>query len=147
MQEILIKKLHDYIGQNNPDVLISLQSEGEVDRYLKGKLSSVDTLLNELIAEGAQPFFIEEICMDALTADLRPSRFNYVASILQEEFEPVHGNFQNGGILKYEIVNMLNTCNPVFESMQFSERNADSPLLHYAIAGAISEYLDLKKRN
>ncbi|MEJ7676837.1 MAG: hypothetical protein WKG06_02950 [Segetibacter sp.] len=67
MQEILIVKLHQYILQNNLDLLITLQEEGNVESYLKEKMLSIDTLLNQLSNEDASAYQIEESCMDVLT--------------------------------------------------------------------------------
>lgn len=86
MQEILIAKLYEYILQNNLDLLLTLQEKNNVESYLKEKMSSIDTLLTELMAEEVPAYIIEERCMDILTADLRPSKYNYLTSVLEEEF-------------------------------------------------------------
>lgn len=145
MQEILIHKLHDFVSRNNPDVLINLEQEGRVTTYLKEKLSSVDTILNELISAGTPPSQIEELCMDWLTSDLRPSRYNYIEEILETEFPVVHRQLKEAGVLTTEILNMIKACKEVFEGLRFSETTVESRLLHYATAGAIYEYLENKK--
>ena len=147
MQEILIQKLHAYIVNNNPEVLIQLQTETKVSAYLKGKLSSIEPLLNEMITEGVEPFFIAEMCMNVLTEDLRPSRFNYIATVFEEEFNPVYRQFRFVHILRYELINMVEACKAVFDSMDFNEQNTESRLLRYAIVGAIHDYLENKKWN
>jgi hypothetical protein len=64
MKNILIKKLHDYLIQNNPDVLASLQEEGKVPYYLEDKVEALDDLIAQLQAEKKPAYIIEEICMD-----------------------------------------------------------------------------------
>ena len=59
MQQVLIAKLHEFLIQNNMDLLISLQSESKVSSYLKDKVHSVGPLLNELVAENTPAYIIE----------------------------------------------------------------------------------------
>jgi hypothetical protein len=108
---------------------------------------AIEPLLHEMIEEGSQPFFIEEFCMNLLTEELRPSRYNYISTVFEEEFEPIYRQFRFAGILRYEIINMVQTCTTVFDSLHFNEQNTESRLLRYAIAGALYEYLDNKKWN
>lgn len=147
MQEILISKLHAYIVHNSPDVLVKLQSEGRVTSYLKEKVAAVDSMLNELLKKDTDPYFIEALCMHTMTAELRPSRYNYIAEIMEEEFQQHCHHYKNIGILQFELISMVESFQPIFDSMHFSEANTESRLLHYAICGAISEYLENKKLN
>lgn len=142
MQEILIVKLHQYILENNLDLLISLQEKNNLDSYLKEKVSSIDTLLNQLIAEDVAAYVIEERCIDALTEDLRPSKYNYLTSILEEEFESNYSRLKRNGTLPYEVINLIELCNPLFETIGFTEGNEDDRHLRYAITGAIQEYFE-----
>ncbi len=71
MQEVLIAKLHQYIADNNADLLITLQQEGSVSGYLREKTAAIDLLVNELLASGTPAYIIEERCMDELTQELR----------------------------------------------------------------------------
>lgn len=142
MRDILIKKLHEYIRENNPDVLLQLEEEGKVSEYLSEKISTVDALINQS-GKGQPAYIIEEACMDVLTEELRPSRYNYIQSILEEEFEPVYQQLQQSGTLQFEIINIIEQCKPVFEDLNFSEQTMDNRFLRYAITGVISEYLDM----
>ena len=56
MKEILINKLHEYIKENNPDVLLQLEEDGKVTEYLSDKVSAVNALLNQL--DKGQPAYI-----------------------------------------------------------------------------------------
>ncbi|MEP7372320.1 MAG: DUF1896 family protein [Chitinophagaceae bacterium] len=147
MQELLIRKLHDYLGDNHPDLLIKLQSEGKVLDYLKGKITSVDSMMMELIRTDTDPYFIEELCMFSLTADLRPSRYNCVKEIFEEEFKNEYLMYYEMGILRFELVNMVESLHSIFDALNFSEANAESRLLRYAICGAIQNYIESKKWN
>lgn len=142
MQAVLIEKLHGFIIHNNLDLLISLQQEGKVTSYLKDKVATADTLLSQLQSEDTPPYIIEEQCLEFLTKDLRPSKFNYLAVALEEDFEADYQRFKESGILTYEIINLIEACTPVFETLGFTSDNEDDRHLRYAVTGAIKEYLD-----
>jgi len=140
MQNILIYKLHEYIREYNPDLLMQLEEDGKVTEYLFNRVSTVSALLNQLNKE--QPdYIIEAICMDVLTQDLRPSKFNYISSVLEEEFGTTYQQLQESGTIKFEVLNLINKCHSVFDDLNFSEENEDNQFLRYFIIGTIQEYL------
>lgn len=142
MKETLISKLRQYISDNNPDLLISLQQEGKVSSYLEEKAASIEPLLEQLQAAATPAYITEQRCMDELTADLKPSRYNYISAILEDEFELAFNCFKKDGILTCEVMNLIASCQPVFDELGFTTANEDHPQLRNAIIGAISEYLD-----
>lgn len=142
MQTILIEKLRSYIVQNNLDLLLKLQQDFSVTQYLEDKVAAIEPLLNQWIAEDKPQYIIEELCMNELTRELRPSKFNYIKEILEEDFLQAYKDFRDKGVLTYEITNMIEACNPVFEKIGFTEENEDDPALRYAIMGTIQEYLE-----
>lgn len=143
MQEILINKLLEYIRENNPELLIQLEEEDKVAEYLSNKISTIESLLDNW--EKGQPAYIIEVaCMDILTQDLRPSKFNYICAILEEAFESSYQQLHESGVLKFEVINLINHCQPVFDTIGFREENEDNWELRYTITGAISEYLESK---
>ncbi|MEP7079814.1 MAG: DUF1896 family protein [Ginsengibacter sp.] len=142
MQEVLHLKLHQYIRDNNPDLLINLQLDGDVGNYIKNSVASVDVLMNEMMASNTPAYIIEERCMDELTRELRPSKFNYLRSILEEEFEIDFQRLKEKGLLTYEIINIIEACNPVFEVFGFNEKSESNRHLQYCILGSIKEYLE-----
>lgn len=144
MQEVLLKKLHNYISEHHPDLLFKLQQEQQVTNYLKTKVSAIDSLLEELTADNLPPYIIEERCMEILTSDLRPSKYDYIQNILLEDFQKDYERLQQSGILTTEVINMIQACDPVFEDLNFSEDNQENRFLRYAIIGTIKEYFEGK---
>ena len=140
MKKILLNKLHQYIRENNPDILLQLDENYKVNEYLADKISTVSALINQMDTEPA--YIIEDACMDVLTQDLRPSKFNYISNLLDEEFESVYNQLQESGILKFEVINLINQCQSVFDDLNFSEENEDNQFLRYAIIGTIREYFE-----
>lgn len=145
MEEILINKLHQYIRENNPDVLVHLEEDGVLSEYLASKVNAVYTLINQL-DKGEPAFIIEDVCMDVMTQDLKPSKYNYIHNIIKEEFEDAYLRFVASGVLRYEVINLINYCRSVFKDLNFSKENEDNRFTHYAIAGMIGEYLQVKSR-
>jgi hypothetical protein len=141
MQELLINKLHQYISENNPDLLLSLQEKRSVTSFLTHKVKSVSDLLSQLQEQTKPAYIIEEVCMEQLTKDLRPSRYNYISNILEEDFEFAYLQFQKRGTLLYEVVNIINRCQDAFETFEFTEETEDNRQLRYAVTDIIDKYL------
>lgn len=140
-----MEKLHRYLVNNNPDLLIRLQQDKAVGTYLKEKVEAVDVLMHDLISTGTPAYLIEEECMDELTRELRPSKFNYLSTLLEEEFTPIYYQLVETGLLTYEIINLIQTCTPVFEAFGFTEASEDDRHLRYAVTGVVNEYLQSKQ--
>jgi hypothetical protein len=139
MKENLIQLLYQYISDNNPDVLVSLENEAGVTDYLNQQLSTVTLLLSR---KGIPGYIMEAECMEILTADLRPSKYLYIVGILEDEFLSDYVLFQMLGVLQFEVINILADCNAVFDSIGFTDESEDDNYLRYSIIGAISEYLE-----
>ncbi len=144
MQEMLKEKLWTYIVHNNPDLMLNLQQDFSVTHYLEEKMNSIQPLTSQLLAENKPRYIIEELCMTELTKDLRPSKFNFICNILEEEFEQDFLRIKESGLLIYEIVNLISESETVFETLGFTEINEQDQMLHYAIAGTIRQYMESK---
>jgi hypothetical protein len=141
MHEQLKNKLYRYISENNPDLLLSLQEKNKTTLYLANKVNEIDGLLKNLKDANTPEYIIEETCMEEMTKDLRPSKYNYISNVLEEEFEFAYQQFQKAGILPYEIVNVIGQCEPIFETLGFTAENENDRQLRYAVAGIIDKYL------
>lgn len=140
MQEKLIRKLHDYIRDNNPDLLLLLEEENRVTEYLHENVASINGLVNQLLDDNKPSLVIEERCLEEMTRQLRPSRYNYLKALLEDEFTNEFDRFNDTGILQTEIINLITVCDPVFHELNFSEENENDRYLRYAVTGAVHEY-------
>jgi hypothetical protein len=141
MQEILIQKLLLYVQENNRELLMQLEEESRVTDYLLNKVGMVDSLINE--EDNDQPAYIlETACMDILTQDLKPSRYQYICKVLEEDFEDYYKKLELAGLIKFETINLLVFCKQVFDDFGFNEESEGNRLLRYLIMGSISEYFE-----
>lgn len=141
MEDILKEKLWFYIIHNNPDLMFTLQEEYNVVGYLNEKVNGVKSILEDMLSEGTPQYIIEEICLNVLIEDLKPSRFIYIRSLLAEEFEKTYTTFRESGILTYEVINLMESCKEVFETIGFTNENEEDPTLWNALIGQIADYL------
>lgn len=141
MRDILKNKLHEYIRQNNPDMLLALQEKNDVTSFLTNKVNGISKFLQELQEAKKPEYIIEEICMNELTLDLRPSKYNYVSNILEEDFEFAYQQFKKSGTLLYEVINIISHCEPTFEILGFTEEDENNRQLRYTVTGIIDKYL------
>lgn len=142
MEDLLKEKLWFYIIHNNPDLMFTLQEDYSVLDYLNEKISSVKPILDDILSDDTPQYIIEEICLNVLTEDLKPSRFLYIRSLLSDEFDKTYAAFQESGILTYEIINLMENCRPVFETIGFTKENEEDPTLRSALIGQIADYLN-----
>lgn len=144
MKELLMNKLFEYIRDNNPDILFELEASQGVTVWLSDKVENIILVIEQVSKQGLPEYEAEEICMAELTKDLRPSKYNYLLNLLEEEFSANYKQFLESGLLQHEVINMVTHCQPVFDDLVFSEENEDNQFLRYAIINAVSEYLNSK---
>jgi hypothetical protein len=141
MENILKEKLWFYIIHNNPDLMLSLQETYSVTDYLNKKINGVKTIMEDMLSEGTPQYIIEEICLNVLTEDLKPSIFLYICSLLEEEFEDTYAAFSKSDILRYEVINLMESCKEIFETIGFTKENEEDSTLRNAVIGQITDYL------
>ncbi|MCT1523843.1 hypothetical protein [Sphingobacterium hotanense] len=141
MQTVLKEKLWAYIVHHNPDLMFRLQEDYSVTRYLEEKVAGILPMAAELLSENRPMYITLELCLNAMTEDLRPSRYLYLRSVLEEEFSPDYERLKESGTLTYELCNLIEACKEIFEELGFSRENEENRLLRYAIIGQVQEYL------
>jgi Domain of unknown function (DUF1896) len=142
MQGNLIITLYRYIQENNPELLADLESNYSATTYLTGKMQSIKGLIAELQQQRLPDYELEEICMNHLTADLRPSKYNYILHLIEEDFQSDYNRLLSDGLIQTEIINIINECKPVLEDLNFSEENEDNRFIRYTITGMIKDYFE-----
>lgn len=141
MQSMLTEKLWTYIVHNNPDLMFSLQENYSVTRYLEEKVNAVMPMATQLLGEGRPQYVIEELCLNAMTEELKPSRYQYIRSVIEEEFNADYERMKENGTLTYEVVNLIETCKGIFSDFELNSENEANRHLRYAIIGQVHDYL------
>lgn len=144
MHTRLKERLWAYIVQNNPDLMFDLQEEYAVIHYLEEKVSKVMPTALRLIGEGKEGHAIEELCLNEMTEDLKPSRYNYICNLLQRVFPNEYQQHRESGHLTYLAVSLVDYCRNSFNELGFSEKNIKEDAIYAAITKKVGEYLNLK---
>ena len=141
MYQQLKEKLWAYIVHNNPDLMFDLQEEYKVTTYLEDKVSAVMPTALKLLEAGKEGHAIHELCLNEMTAELKPSRYHYISRILSEEFAEDYERLKESGLLTYETVNLVGYCKPEFEAINFNEGNSKSDQFRHLVRMKIFKYL------
>lgn len=141
MEKILKEKLWDYIICNNPDLMYKLQEEYAVADFLQEKVNGVLTLSEEMLNDDTPAAVIEEICLNVMTEDLKPSQFKYLCRILSEEFEQTYLKFKNSGSIIYEVLKLMDLCSEVFDRIGFTKESEKNTELRTTVIKKITVHL------
>lgn len=140
MQSMLMEKLWAYIVNNNPDLMLSLQQSYSVTRYLEEKVNAVMPMAAQLLDEARPQYVIEELCFNAMTEELKPC-YQYIRSVIEEEFNADYKRMKESGTLTYEVLNLIEVCKGIFSDFNFNSENEADRHLRYAIIGQVHDYL------
>lgn len=142
----LKEKLWAYIVSNNPDLMFHLQDEYHVVAYLEEKVSAIMPKALKLLGEGKSGHAIHELCLAEMTAELKPSRYHYICSLLREAFEGDYARLVESGLLTYHAVNLVDHCRERFDELHFCEETMDDPLVKAAITPLVDSYLKMQDK-
>lgn len=141
MQTMLKEKLWAYIVHNNPELMVNLQEDFSVTKYLEEKVNGIMPMAEQLLSENRPLYSIEGICLDTMTEELKPSKYLYIRSVIEEEFNLDYERLKENGVLTYEVINLIEACQGIFSDFGFSRENEEDRHLKYAIIGQVHEYL------
>lgn len=141
MNASLINSLYQYMRENNPELVIALQETGSLSQYLTEKVTGIEAMIANLKQQSIPLPEIETICLQQLTSDLKPSLYNYILALLEEEFEQTYNSLVSDGLLQTEAINMLIYSQSAFDDLVFEEANVENRFIKYAITGLIKDYL------
>jgi hypothetical protein len=120
--------------------MLTLQEEFSVTRYLTEKVNDIMPMAETLVSERRPQYIIEEMCLQEMTAELRPSKYLFIREIVEQEFSEQYEALRDSGTLTYEIVNLINECSPLFAELGFRE-NGENSSLRYAVISQVDDYL------
>jgi hypothetical protein len=76
-----------------------------------------------------------------LSEDSTSQTYDYLKNLLEEEFESDFLQFEQSGILHFELLNLETIALPVFDEYRFPQ-NENSRFLRYEIIALIRDYLN-----
>jgi hypothetical protein len=82
-----------------------------------------------------------ELMLESEGRDALSLRYDYIANILEEEFEESYLNFLSANILHYAGVNLVTLCSQLMKDTGFP-KNEDNRFLRYSVIAAIADYLN-----
>lgn len=133
--------LHDYLIENNPEIVLKSSMEFSVPRYIDDKVELVLPMIERWMLEGAWIEEAEEMALVEMSSDLRPSRFAYIKGVLAEEFPQEYGQLAELGVLTSEVVKLSMACGEVIASFGLAEGQPADPRLRHAVIAKLHEHL------
>ncbi len=142
MERVLKEKLWAYLAHNNPELLFRLEEDNQLEKFLSEEIGKISDLIDNQSNENISSREMELLCMDRLTAALRPSRYRYILSVLEEEFPSDYEKMSRSGELAYEVIQLVEACKDALDVLDFSERNYLERHIRYATIAEIHGYLN-----
>lgn len=137
MKEKLTKLFIAYLAEHHPDMLYELKLKQELESFVKACLDGLDTDPDKMFKGGIPEHVIEEICLNQLAGLFGPSQYDYLISLLRDEFGYVLDNWKARDVLPSAAVALLENCRPLFEVFKFGQEDEDSQGLRDALIKAI----------
>jgi hypothetical protein len=134
MSDKLQGLLLGYIRENNPDLLQQLDEDDSLHAWVIEKIREVELVLQQSKALPDAEF------LDLMTVDLKPSKYNYVRDLLEDEFPDDYERLKESGMLRYEIIHLIHLCSYYFETMPVAQDPDENRQLDYAVSGMITDY-------
>nr|WP_121269880.1 hypothetical protein [Pedobacter schmidteae] len=141
MKSNLRKRLLAHIEANHPELICRQSIEYSINDYLNDKIQMIEPLIAGYKDNGLTLTEIEKLCFNELIKVLGPSKAKYIQSLLQSDFHEDYDRFVALGVLKYELVNMVELCLETFEVFDFNDRNKEDHFLRNAVIAVIHAYL------
>jgi hypothetical protein len=146
MEELMMAEYHPYLYLDNPEILLKDQKVFSRPRALKKKVNRISSLINEMIERGLECEEIIDRSVELITAELRPSRFGYVCSVIASEFPKTFLRWVKNNDLTREILDVLQACEPVFKLLKFNTCAPEQHRIYLTITSFIRNYLKNERK-
>jgi len=133
-------KLWAFIIENNPELMFELNESGTAADYIDANLNKVLPLTEELLALGKSLEEVEQSCLNAMTLKLKPSKFLYIRSIIEEDFPDEFKRLVEDGIMTYTVIGMIAALKDVFMAFGFTSETVDTLHLRHAVIAQLHNF-------
>ena len=131
-----------FIRMNNPELAVELEDVSTRNAYLDAKVTLLKDYFDDLLARNIADEVIEELAVKPLTADLVPSRYNYILNVLRRQFPSLFKKLQHSGHTKLTALELLKACEPDFQKYVFESEIPRCDRLYYATVLRIMQHLE-----
>ncbi|MFX1707237.1 hypothetical protein PV783_24930 [Chitinophaga sp. CC14] len=136
-----------FLQENYPEIILLFSERGTLTQYLDDRMNFVEPLIDELIQQGDQLQEIIDLSIAELTSSFGPSKFNYLKQVMAEEFPQEYQQFEQVGVLRSELTNMIVACSNAFDAFEFSEENLDDHFMRHMVIAEMQDYLISRSQN
>ncbi|MET7000706.1 hypothetical protein [Chitinophaga defluvii] len=147
MREKIKESLLGFLQENYPEIILLFAQRGTLSQYLDDRLDLVEPLVDELLEQGDSEQHITQLCIEQLTSSFGPSKYNYLKGVLDDEFPQEYQQFEQVGVLRSELTNMIVACNNAFDAFEFSETTLDDHFMRHMVIAEIHDYLISRSQN
>jgi hypothetical protein len=127
------EKLEDlfrgYIAENNPDLIVKLEGNEAMKRYITDKVNASMELAKRLKEKGNTDSEILKACLSEMVSGLLPSRFQFVKGVIKKHFPRKYAVFAEMGVLTYELIRIIECHEDLFAKHGFGEKRYNEDLL------------------
>ncbi|MNR49943.1 hypothetical protein D3C85_1693930 [compost metagenome] len=85
--------------------------------------------------------------MNEMTAELKPSRYHYISSIIKDCFSAEYDKLREAGQLSYKAVLLVETCKEIFDVHNFCEQHMDDPEIKQQIINQVGHFFKQNTQN
>ncbi|WP_157370205.1 hypothetical protein [Aquiflexum balticum] len=115
-----------YIAENNPDLIVRMEGNESMKRYISDKVSTSMVLAKTLKEQGSTDTEILDTCLESMVSDLKPSKFRFVKDLMEKNFKKKYDQLTETGVLTYEIINIIENHDHLFEKHGFREKKGNN---------------------
>lgn len=147
MKEKIKESLLGFLQENYPEIVLLFSERGTLSQYLDDRVNLIEPLIDELIQQGDHQQQIIDLSIAELTASFGPSKFNYLKQVMSEEFPQEYEQFEQVGVLRSELTNMIVVCGNAFDAFEFSEQTLDDHFMRHMVIAEMHDYLVSRSQN
>jgi hypothetical protein len=147
MKTLIKEQLQQYITENYPELVHQLNPGVPFSTYLEDKVTLIEPLMDELMAQGKEKEEIIEMCMHEIIRSMPPSKYRYILEVLKREFTQEYDWFQSLGVLQYTAINLIEYCADAFEAFEFGHKTLDDRFMRHMVIAEIHDYFIDQKMN
>ncbi len=103
-----------FLKDNHPELIIKLN--GDLNEFVDQHVSEAEELLESLTRDSVHTDAALESCYDLLKSGLKFSRYNYIDSLLKENFPEKVTSFTETGHYKHLVISLIYLCEKTFDS-------------------------------